>query len=429
MVVKPQNPLESLRGQVMFVSMVAHATTSPLPLLSPEDKRLLRIYFRVGQSIQALADELISLDAINRSSTDSPQPIPHSPLPDEFDLATWATSETIAPHINYRKQELADARREEALKELTSLVKHSDDALERRRAATTLLRMLSTQLLRTKRDPSPPPPLGTPPLRGSFPSSPAAGTGGGRGARAAGGEGSVPTPPTNAPFTSDTQPNTTASDHNSCSAPSPSAQSAASLHSPLPTPHSHPPPLPDLFSTGDLPHTQLPPPLPLAHPRRTHPTHPRSHPKPHRRLSAHPLQPPRPHHQPHPGTLPPIQDLQLQLPHRGLELPQLNPRPDHPNPRRPGNLHPHQTQKPKPPPPHHQTPLPAHRPPRRLLAPRRPLLLPPTPQHQLAVPPVWHAYVLVGMSAPPVGPLAAPHSRTNETTCIRPKACTSVAGG
>ncbi len=205
----------------MFVPMVAHATTSPLPLLSPEDKRLLRIYFRVGQSIQALADELISLDAINRSSPDSPLPIPHSPLPDEFDLATWATSDQIAPHIAYRKQELADARREEALKELTSLVKHSGDALERRRAATNLLRMLSTQLTRN---------------RAPSPASPAAGTGGGRGARAAGGEGSVTTSATHSP--SRETPATSRITHDS--SPPPSASSAASSpHSPLPTP---PPP-------------------------------------------------------------------------------------------------------------------------------------------------------------------------------------------
>ena len=135
----------------MFAPMVAHATTSPLPQLSPEDKRLLRIYFRVGQSIQALADELISIQALHRAdSPHSSLPTPHSPPPDEFDLATWATSDHIAPHIAYRKQELVDARREEALKELTTLVKHSGDALERRRAATTLLRMLSTQLHRSR---------------------------------------------------------------------------------------------------------------------------------------------------------------------------------------------------------------------------------------------------------------------------------------
>ncbi len=152
--------------------MVALATQPQLPALSAEDKHLLRRYFALGQSVESLAAELASL------STQSSAPSTSSL--DEFDLAAWTLSDPIAPHIAYRRAETQRARQERSLQTLETVL-DAESPIERRRAATTILRTYANQLQRNRAAP---------------PASPAAGTGGGRGARAAGGEGSVSTPST-----------------------------------------------------------------------------------------------------------------------------------------------------------------------------------------------------------------------------------------
>jgi len=202
--------------------MVAQAPTTPLPTLSRPDKLRLTLYFSLGQSVEALALELqdIHRDHQARLKTNNPEPATfqealttentalasyHSglgtrdsallsaspchpltpspthlpPPPDAYDLAAWTLSDPIAPHIAYRRAEHLEQRKQRAFQELdTILADAASSPIEKRRAATTMLRMLATQLSRN-RVPSP--------------ASPAPG---GRGARAAGGEGSVSTPPT-----------------------------------------------------------------------------------------------------------------------------------------------------------------------------------------------------------------------------------------
>jgi len=302
--------------------MVATATTTPLPALSRADKLRLTLYFSLGQSVEALALELhdIHRDHQSRLQSSNPTPAtfhealttentalshsglgtrdsalspsPHSalgtqhsvlPPPDAYDLATWTLHASIAPHIAYRRAEHLEHRKQRALAELDAILSNSDSPIEKRRAATTMLRMLSTQLYRSRTsDASPPPsspPGGGPALRGGggsvstssthapsssrAPSSPPANeadtppspAAGGRGARAAGGEGSVPTSATHSP-SRDTAPTTPVT-----------AKCDASSPHPVTAPISNSPPsIPTLYSTGEI---QTPPNSPLPDPTRS----------------------------------------------------------------------------------------------------------------------------------------------------------------
>ncbi len=205
--------------------MVAPAPTTPLPTLSKPDRLRLTLYFATGQSTEALALELLQIQRqqsehlagkaessslsqaliiegtalapiLSDSSSDSAslRRSVTSSLPDSYDLASWTLSPEIAPHIAYHRAESLERRKQSALQELDTLLATSDSPIERRRAATTMLRMLTrsnSPALRSGgdrpggREPDPQRPHSSPP-------SPAHGRGGGS-ARAAGGEGSVST--------------------------------------------------------------------------------------------------------------------------------------------------------------------------------------------------------------------------------------------
>ncbi len=70
----------------MFRSMVAPATTTPLPALSKADKLRLTLYFSLGQSVEALALELLDIhrDQQARVKNNNPEPATfHEALPTE----------------------------------------------------------------------------------------------------------------------------------------------------------------------------------------------------------------------------------------------------------------------------------------------------------------------------------------------------------
>ncbi len=240
--------------------MVAQAPTTPLPTLSRPDKLRLTLYFSLGQSVEALALELLDIhrDHQSRLKTNNSEPATflealttentalasfhsglgtrdsalssppdsalgtrHSALPpDAYDLAAWTLSDPIAPHIAYRRSEHLEQRKQRALQELdTILADAASSPVEKRRAATTMLRMLATQLTRNRAAPPSPAPGGRAVLRG--------------------GEGSVSTPPTHSP-SRETLPTSRITHDPDSSSSGPSA--ASSPHSQLPTPHSPPPP-------------------------------------------------------------------------------------------------------------------------------------------------------------------------------------------
>jgi len=233
--------------------MVVAAPTTPLPALSKGDKLRLTLYFSLGQSVEALALELLDIHRGHQSHLANPTqppapfsealttentalaPILSSPSssalstqssapPDSYDLAAWTLSDPIAPHIAYRRAEHLEQRKQRALAELdTILADAASSPIEKRRAATTMLRMLQNpehpRPHHQRNRSSHPPPSGG-------------------GAALRGGGGSVSTPSTHSPSTNSNPASPLAHDAG-CSTPSPHLRSSASSTSasPLSTPN------------------------------------------------------------------------------------------------------------------------------------------------------------------------------------------------
>jgi hypothetical protein len=170
----------------MFLHMVATAAQLPLPTLPREDRHRLTLFFKCGEDLAKLAEELAvpsksvpptSMDPREpegRNGTDTLTASPaHRVTPssdpdhDEFTLQTWSTQPEIAAHIAHRRSEREHRARMNAIAKLEHVAEATTDLIEKRRTATAILRTLNRA-----------------------PSSP---RGGGGGARAAGGGGSVST--------------------------------------------------------------------------------------------------------------------------------------------------------------------------------------------------------------------------------------------
>jgi hypothetical protein len=161
--------------------VVATATTSPLPNLSREDRQRLTLFFKHGEDFAQLADKLAEqLNAAAPGPSDpllrvlasgSPQhsapSTQHSPSDlDEFSLQTWASQPEIAAHIACRRAEADYRARKNAITFLEEVLRSTDNLIEKRRAATAILRILSragAPPIRPSGSPTNSPPRTTPP--------------------------------------------------------------------------------------------------------------------------------------------------------------------------------------------------------------------------------------------------------------------------
>ncbi len=121
-----------------YVPHMAAAATTPLPELSADDAALFLRFIGSG-TLDSLA---ASLDKT---------PLPHTTGWTLVDLYRWSTSESIAPWLAYHKSQVFDSRKTSALNHLTDLADNTQDPIERRRAATTILRALGVGALRPLR--------------------------------------------------------------------------------------------------------------------------------------------------------------------------------------------------------------------------------------------------------------------------------------
>jgi hypothetical protein len=145
----------------MFPHMAA-APTTPLPDLPREDRRRLSLFFSCNEDLAALAAALIKEHPTPPPPTALPQsstPTPDSQLPpqhsapstqhstppdlDEFTLQSWLSRPDIAAHIDYRRQEADHRTRQRAISALEDVCRRTKDLIEKRRAASTILRILA----------------------------------------------------------------------------------------------------------------------------------------------------------------------------------------------------------------------------------------------------------------------------------------------
>jgi hypothetical protein len=147
----------------MFTHMAA-APTTPLPDLPREDRRRLSLFFSCNEDLAALAAALIKelppppsppialpqsptpfSDSGLPSSQSSAPSTQHSPPPDldEFTLQSWLSRPDIAAHIDYRRQEADHRTRQRAISALEDVCRLTKDLIEKRRAASTILRILA----------------------------------------------------------------------------------------------------------------------------------------------------------------------------------------------------------------------------------------------------------------------------------------------
>jgi hypothetical protein len=155
--------------------VVATATSSPLPTLAREDRQRLTLFFKHGEDFALLADKLAEqLNAAEPSSPSDPSsprprvsacasPPQHSALSpqhsalDEFSLQTWASQPEIAAHIACRRAEADYRARKNAITFLEEVLRSTDNLIEKRRAASTILRILSRSDAPSGRGPNRPP--------------------------------------------------------------------------------------------------------------------------------------------------------------------------------------------------------------------------------------------------------------------------------
>jgi hypothetical protein len=164
--------------------VVATATSSPLPTLAREDRQRLTLFFKHGEDFALLADKLA--EQLNTAEPSSPSD-PSSPRPrvsacvsppqhsalspqrsalDEFSLQTWASQPDIAAHIACRRAEADYRARKNAITFLEEVLRSTDNLIEKRRAATAILRILSragAPPIRPSGTPTNSPPRATPP--------------------------------------------------------------------------------------------------------------------------------------------------------------------------------------------------------------------------------------------------------------------------
>jgi hypothetical protein len=144
----------------MFPHMVA-APTSPLPDLPREDRRRLSLFFSCNEDLAALAAALnkelppppppTALPQSSAPTPDSQLPPQHSapstqhspPDLDEFTLQSWSTRPDISAHIDYRRREAEYRARKTALHFLEEVLRATNDLIEKRRAASAILRTLN----------------------------------------------------------------------------------------------------------------------------------------------------------------------------------------------------------------------------------------------------------------------------------------------
>ncbi len=132
--------------------MVAAA---PLPTLTPEDSALFLRFINAGASLAKLADSHKDNPHSPTSPTGptdltSPNPTrpigpisPIGPIPPSLPaLYHWSTQPHIAPWIAFHQSQLDQADQREMVAHLKVLARSSENPVERRRAATTLLRAL-----------------------------------------------------------------------------------------------------------------------------------------------------------------------------------------------------------------------------------------------------------------------------------------------
>jgi hypothetical protein len=129
----------------MFHHMVAEITQ--LQPLAPEDAALFERYITAGASLAALADSLKKDPLAAALAPDSPDsPTAHCPLPTPLSLHSlylWSTQPHIAPWLDFHQSQVRDFERREMLALLKDFAKTSPNPIERRRAASTILRALT----------------------------------------------------------------------------------------------------------------------------------------------------------------------------------------------------------------------------------------------------------------------------------------------
>lgn len=137
--------------------MVAHATHQPLPTLSPEDQSLLLRYF---------AGDLLSLTEGGGRGVVSSSPDAR-PTADLLSLYAFLSRPDIAAWVAFHRAEQHHAQKQLVIAQLTTVCKSSENLVEKRRAATTLLRALNSSATRprptTTAQPSPRPPVAAKP--------------------------------------------------------------------------------------------------------------------------------------------------------------------------------------------------------------------------------------------------------------------------
>ncbi len=130
--------------------MVAHTPTA-LPTLSSEDQTLLLRYFAASEDPAALSP----LGTRDSALSTSP--------PSLLTLYSFLSRPDIAAWVAFHREHQAHLQKQLALNQLATVCKSSPNPIEQRRAATTLLRGLSSPSIpKSKRLPAPPPDL-TPP--------------------------------------------------------------------------------------------------------------------------------------------------------------------------------------------------------------------------------------------------------------------------
>ena len=145
--------------------VVGPAPNSALPTLPREDRQRLILFFKCDEDLARLAAELDSnamaaapaassaqfpsstLPHLHSSSASDPlRPLRSNPVsdpPDEFELQSWSTRPEIAAHIAHRRQETCHRSRKNAIENLEEVLKATADLIEKRRAASAILRTLN----------------------------------------------------------------------------------------------------------------------------------------------------------------------------------------------------------------------------------------------------------------------------------------------
>ncbi len=125
--------------------MVAHTPTA-LPTLSPEDQSLLLRYFAASEDPAALTP----LGTRDSALSTSP--------PSLLSLYSFLSRPDIAAWVAFHREHQAHLQRQLALNQLAAVCKSSPNPIEQRRAATTLLRGLTSRSTpKSKRVPDPSP--------------------------------------------------------------------------------------------------------------------------------------------------------------------------------------------------------------------------------------------------------------------------------